>query len=267
MTLAVTAEQLHRAAPSGDPKIIEAIAATSGAVFAKYGLNNHARILGFLSTALEESQFRNLSENLNYSAQRAHEVFPREFPTVSHAALYAYKPQAFANKVYGGRMGNVGPNEGWLFRGQGLIQITGRQNFEMLEKKTGLPLTTHPEMVTDPAHLCECSVALFVEYPSILNRCDAERWTEVWSLVGSGRPNNPVINLANHEAALAALQKAIPALVDMPAQSAPPAAFATPVARLDAVKGTLAQITPTPAHEGWLATLEAHVAGFFKGAA
>ena len=45
---------------------------------------------------------------------------------------------------------------------------------------------------------------------------------------------------------------------------APPAAFTTPVARLDAVKGQLAQITPTAAHEDWLTRLEADAASFFK---
>jgi predicted chitinase len=178
-------------------------------VFTKYGLITSNRVLGFLSTALEESGgFTALTECLCYSAERAHEVFPRKFPTAESAAPYALQPEKFANFVYGGRMGNVGPDDGWRFRGQGLIQITGHDNFASLAKKTGLPLLDTPAMVTASDHMLECSVALFVEYPDILSYCDDGDWHAVWALVGSGRANGPIINLANHDAALAALLRA-----------------------------------------------------------
>lgn len=210
MLMTVTVDQLRRAAPGGDPSIIAAIASTSGAVFARHGISNRNRVLGVLSTCLEESQFRTLSENLNYSAERAHEVFPREFPTVASAEPYAHYPQKFADKVYGLRLGNIGPNAGWLYRGQGLDQITGEDNFKTLARLTGLDLITHPEMVTSPEYMLECAVALFVRYPGILAYCDAAAWTHVWALVGAGRANASVINLAAHQAALAALERAIP---------------------------------------------------------
>lgn len=69
-------------------------------------------------------------ENLNYSAKRLTEVWPKRFPTIESAKPYANNPQKLANKVYGDRLGNVGPNDGWLFRGRGLPQITGRENYE-----------------------------------------------------------------------------------------------------------------------------------------
>lgn len=69
-------------------------------------------------------------ENLNYSAKRLTEVWPTRFPTIASAKPYANNPQKLANKVYGGRLGNVGPNDGWIFRGRGLPQITGRENYE-----------------------------------------------------------------------------------------------------------------------------------------
>lgn len=275
MSLAVTSAQLRAAAPSGDPKIIDAIAASSGAVFAQRGLTNLNRVLGFLSTALEESGFRTLSENLNYSASRAHEVWPSRFPTVASAAPYAGKPEALANRAYGGRMGNVGPDDGWRFRGQGLIQITGRENFAALAKTTGLPLLEHPELATDPAHMLEVSVAQFVRYVGILGFCDTENFHAVWALVGTGRSTGAVINLPAHEAALAALRKAIPALVEAapviaqaqtiapPKPSPVPAAPgpASPEARLDAVQAALAMKQPTMHHVGLLAKLEAIVFG------
>ena len=74
-------------------------------------------------------QMQPVSENLNYSAQRLTQVWPKRFPTLSAAKPYANNPQRLANKVYGGRLGNVDPNDGWLFRGRGLAQITGRENY------------------------------------------------------------------------------------------------------------------------------------------
>lgn len=219
MTIQVTAAQLHAAAPQGDPRIIAAIAAASASVFGKYGINNRNRVWGFLSTIIEESNLKTLSENLNYSAERAHQVFPHEFPTVESAKPFAHNPQAFANKVYGGRMGNIEPNAGWLYRGQGLDQITGENNFQLLSRLTGLNLVSHPELVTSPRHMLECAVALFTQYPGILAYCDRGAFLHVWALVGTGRSNGSVINLVNHKAALVAVQKAIPILLDIPTQN------------------------------------------------
>jgi len=70
-----------------------------------------------------------VEENLNYSAKRLTQVWPGRFPTLASAQPFANSPQKLANKVYGGRMGNAGPNDGWLFRGRGLPQITGRDNY------------------------------------------------------------------------------------------------------------------------------------------
>lgn len=70
-----------------------------------------------------------VSENLNYSAKRLTEVWPSRFPTVAAAAPYANNPRKLANKVYGGRLGNTGPDDGWLYRGRGLAQITGKTNY------------------------------------------------------------------------------------------------------------------------------------------
>lgn len=69
-------------------------------------------------------------ENLNYSAKRLTEVWPKRFPTIASAKPYASNPRKLANKVYGGRLGNVGPDDGWRYRGRGLPQITGRENYE-----------------------------------------------------------------------------------------------------------------------------------------
>lgn len=93
----------------------------------------------FLGQVLHESGKLELTEeNLNYgSPERLMAVWPARFPTVDSARPFVRNPRALANHVYGGRMGNVGPDDGWVFRGSGLVQITGRMNTEKLAKALG----------------------------------------------------------------------------------------------------------------------------------
>lgn len=71
-------------------------------------------------------------ENLNYSANRLLQVFPKYFD-LTNVNRYANKPQDIGNRVYGGRMGNKNANDGYYFRGCGAIQLTGRDNYKAFE--------------------------------------------------------------------------------------------------------------------------------------
>lgn len=90
-----------------------------------------------------------VEENLNYSAKRLVQVWPKRFPTVAAATLYANNGIALANKVYGGRMGNTAPNDGWLYRGRGLVQITGKDNYARASKALGIDFVAAPDLVMD----------------------------------------------------------------------------------------------------------------------
>ena len=87
-------------------------------------------------------------ENMNYSAKRLLQVFPKHF-TPAQAERYARKPSQIANRVYANRLGNgnEASGDGWRYRGRGYIQITGRSNYKAYQD-SGLcvgNLMAHPE--------------------------------------------------------------------------------------------------------------------------
>jgi putative chitinase len=113
----------------------------------KYGITTDKRIAGFISQCAHESaDFKILQENLNYKEATLLKVFPRYFgPGKENAAEYAGKPEKIANYVYmdknrskGGALGNVKDNDGWLFSGKGLKQVTGRANTTAFGKTVGM---------------------------------------------------------------------------------------------------------------------------------
>lgn len=116
-----------------------------------YQIESGLRVALFLGqSAVETGGFTRLVENLNYSAQRMHEVWPKRFPTVASAQPYDHNPEALANKVYGGRFGNVNPGDGWKFRGRGLKQTTFHDNYKALQDATGLNVIDDPDQLADP---------------------------------------------------------------------------------------------------------------------
>ena len=117
-----------------------AVAAALDKAVTLYGIKNVPEFLGQM--VVESKNFTAVAENMGYSAKRMAEVWPGRYATPATAKLPAKDrlpnakavalakagPQAIANDVYGGRMGNTAPNDGWLFRGQGYKQITGKDN-------------------------------------------------------------------------------------------------------------------------------------------
>ena len=127
-------------------------------------INTLDRNAMFLAQLTHESQhLACVEENLSYSTQRLIEVWPGYFPTISAAAPYAHNPQALANRVYGGRLGNIpGTGDGWTYRGRGLIQITGRQNYAIMMNELKIDLLTHPEMAAEPKIAVAIAVCFWI---------------------------------------------------------------------------------------------------------
>jgi len=120
----------------------------------RFGIATVERLAAFLAQVAHESaEFQRLVENLNYAAARLIQIWPKRFPTLAAALPYEHRPEALASHVYAGRLGNgdEASGDGWRYRGRGLIQLTGRDNYREIGTALHLPLEVDPDQVAFPA--------------------------------------------------------------------------------------------------------------------
>lgn len=118
----------------------------------QHGIESRASQAAFLANVAHESNlFTAVVENLNYSAEGLLKTWPNRF-NAETASQCARNPERIANTVYGGRMGNVEPGDGWKYRGRGLLQITGRANYRQTGDGLGIPLEAEPDLLLDPQY-------------------------------------------------------------------------------------------------------------------
>jgi len=118
------------------------------------GINTPNRWACFIGQCAHESAgFTVFEENLYYSYTALMKVWPSRFPNAASAKPYHRKPEAIANKVYGGRMGNDTKGDGYLYRGRGPIQLTGKDNYIKAGTAIRLNLVEQPSLVSeDPVY-------------------------------------------------------------------------------------------------------------------
>lgn len=116
----------------------------------KYKINTPLRLSHFVAQCYHESQgFHVTQENLNYSLDGLLRVFKKYFP-VDIASDYVRKPEKIANRAYANRNGN-GPEssgDGWLYRGRGYIQLTGKENYAAFDKVVPENILVNPDVVS-----------------------------------------------------------------------------------------------------------------------
>lgn len=150
----LTAEQLQQIVPRcPDP---QAWSQALNATMALHGIESADRIAAFIAQLAHESGgFRRLSENLTYtSAARICAVWPKRFADEDSARPFVRNPEALANRVYANRLGNgtAGSGDGWRYRGRGLLQITGRANYDEAGRALGLALLQEPDRLLEPVN-------------------------------------------------------------------------------------------------------------------
>jgi putative chitinase len=124
----------------------------------RFGIEGPKRTAAFLSQALHESaNLTRMEENLFYSTpERIRQVFPGRVKTLDDARTLTRNPQALANRVYSGRLGNGDElsGQGWKYRGRGIFQLTGWTNYDMATREIGIDYVNNPDMVAMPIHAC-----------------------------------------------------------------------------------------------------------------
>ena len=124
-------------------------------VFAKYDISTPLRQAAFIGQCAHESNnFKVLQENLNYSAEGLMKTWPSRFPTKEIADQYARQPTKIAGKVYNGRLGNTSEEEAAKYLGRGLIQLTGKENYERCGEGLGVDLINQPQLLAEPMYAC-----------------------------------------------------------------------------------------------------------------
>lgn len=133
MTTLITPDQFKKICPNLNSKRIDVLVPLINKVCPEYGIDTADIFHEFFANLLEESGcFLRYEENLTYTTpERLMQVWPRRFKTRDSAIPFTNNPKALAMLVYGKRqeLGNLSREDGWLFRGAGPIQITGRGNF------------------------------------------------------------------------------------------------------------------------------------------
>jgi len=123
------------------------------AAFDKYDINTLKRQAAFIGQCAHESNnFKTLQENLNYSAEGLMKTWPSRFSTKEIADQYARNPAKIAGKVYNGRLGNTSEEEAAKYLGRGLIQLTGKENYERCGLAIGVDLLSDPTLLLDPRY-------------------------------------------------------------------------------------------------------------------
>lgn len=155
----------------------------------RYRITTNGRIAAFLAQVGHESGgFQRLEENLVYrTPSRLAAVWPRRFRDAAAAEPFVGNAEGLANFVYAGRMGNgdAASGDGYRFRGRGLIQLTGRENYARAATALGLDLLGQPELLAayGPAAL---SAAWFWDDRGLNPLADAGAFEEITRRINGG---------------------------------------------------------------------------------
>ncbi|MBR1281292.1 DUF2272 domain-containing protein [Bradyrhizobium sp. AUGA SZCCT0177] len=159
----ITFAQVQSLAPSMKEEYAAAFSSpTANDIFSKYKIAaSGLRLAHFFAQMLQETGGLKIQiESLYYSPSRLMAVWPRRFPTLEFAQQYAHNEEKLGNYVYGGRLGNVNPGDGFKYRGRGLIQMTGRAAYAKFGHDLGIDdLETNPDLAFHHDHCLEIAAA------------------------------------------------------------------------------------------------------------
>jgi putative chitinase len=185
----ITLEQLKKINGNRNAKECEYYVDALNKILPAYEINTNLRIAHFLAQVIHESgHLLYKMENLNYSAEALRKIFSKYFPNDQIAAEYARKPEKIASRAYGSRMGNGDENsgDGWKYRGRGLIQLTGRNNYAACGKALGLDLLNKPDLICQDPEAIVLSACWFWSTHNLNVLADADDVLAVTKKINGG---------------------------------------------------------------------------------
>lgn len=229
---------------------------TLNAAMALHAIDTPLRIAHFLAQVAHESScLGRVVENMSYSAERLLQVFPRHFASLAEAQAYSRQPERIGSRVYGGRMGNgdEASGDGYRYRGRGLIQLTGKDNYRAFSRWSGVDVVAQPDLVAD--HYAVQSAVYFWDSNALNARADLDDIVTVTRRINGGL-NGLDDRFRLLEKAKAVLAESVePAAVRRPAETAEATETAfRPTHRVRATQLNL-RSTPRVTPATWIASL------------
>ncbi|KVI93332.1 endolysin [Enterobacter hormaechei subsp. steigerwaltii] len=160
------------------------------AAMKEFGIEAPAHQAMFIAQAGHESRgFSRLVESMDYSIAgladfvrygrltqgQANALGRRSYERV----LPIERQRAIANLVYSKRNGNNGPNDGWFYRGRGLIQITGLNNYRDCGNGLKVDLVKHPELLAQDEYAARSAAWFFATKGCMKYTGDLVRVTQI----------------------------------------------------------------------------------------
>ena len=165
-----------------DPAWLEPLTAA----FQRFDISTPERQAAFIGQCAHESgDFKTLQENLNYSAKGLHATWPSRFASEAEAQPFHRNPEKIANKVYSGRMGNTDEGDGWKYRGRGLIQLTGKDNYRLASDALGVDFVANPDLVLSKEYAA-LTAAWYWNKRGLNKEADAKDFTGMTKKINGG---------------------------------------------------------------------------------
>lgn len=165
MSIAISIAQVLTLAPNARSSYREAFENGQTVLDSGGILTTPLRLAHFMAQVLHESGGLTIQfENLNYSPERLPKVWPKRFLPLGplDPVAFAHNPQKLANEVYGGRMGNTGANDGFSYRGRGLLQLTGKDSYAEATTILRKSFPSAPDFVANPDEVISANWCLHV---------------------------------------------------------------------------------------------------------
>jgi putative chitinase len=158
----------------------------------KAGIDSKLRLAAFIAQCgHESSDFNILEENLNYSAKRLREVFPKYFPTDEIASRYDRKAVAIANRVYANRMGNGNESsgDGYKYRGRGVIMLTGKDMYDKFSfsLEGNKKFVLNPDLLLTPVYAVQSAIWFWSDYKNLNLLADKSDMVSMTKAINGGQ--------------------------------------------------------------------------------